>query len=90
MRTGLIQSHLPTLNEEAQLVQVDELVDRKLHHPEKSSLPNVEMDFHRREFDRLLLCLEEAAVQSSLPETATVADAMDRLLIDLRLSCLPD
>jgi len=85
MRTGEIEAHLPTLNQEARLSQVDELIDRKLHHPENSALLEPEMIFHRREFDRLLQNLEVEAGISCLPESPSAADGLDELLVDLRL-----
>jgi hypothetical protein len=85
MRSGEVEANLSVLNREFQLPYVDELVERKLRHAEKSQLPNAVIDFHRGEFDRLLLVLEEAAERSSLPDAAVAGDGLNQLLVDLRL-----
>ncbi len=85
MRTGKIECNLLTLNEEFQLPQISELVQRKTGGPEKAALDPAELTFHRGEFDRLLTCLDASARDTGLREKPTSADALDDLLLRLRL-----
>ncbi len=85
MRSSLVETNLVRLNEEARLAQVVDLIARKLAGPESSVLNDGEIEFHRREYDRLQGVLEEAHSVSSLPETPTAKSALNDLLIRLRL-----
>jgi hypothetical protein len=84
MRTGEVQANLVTLNEEYRLPYVPELVARKLAGPEQSQLADADVDFHRREYDRLLGELNLAFERSSLPEKPSARPALNDLLICLR------
>lgn len=86
MRTGEVEANLTILNRDFRLPHIDELVDRKLSHAEKSPLPNAEIEFHRREFERLLLALDRAAESSGLPDSATAQAGLNDLLVALRFS----
>jgi len=86
MRTGEVEANLRTLNEEANLAYIDELIDRKLSGPEKGKLPEADMQFHAREYQRLVGELEAASGKSSLPEAGSGKLALNDLLIRLRLT----
>jgi hypothetical protein len=85
MRTGEVQANLLRLNETAKLPYITELVDRKVNGPEKGQLEQVDIEFHQREYERLRAELEQAFEDSHLPEVPSCADAMNDLLIRLRL-----
>jgi len=85
MRRGEIEANLVNLNEEFKLSYIAELIERKLAGPEKTTLSDVDADFHRGEFERLRGMLEDAYQASSLPETPAGKPALNDLLIRLRL-----
>jgi uncharacterized protein len=84
MRTGEVEANLVKLNEQYPLPYVPDLVSRKLAGPEQSTLTNVDFDFHRSEYDRLLVILNEAAEKTSLPEAPSAKAALNDLLVRLR------
>jgi predicted nucleotidyltransferase len=86
MATGEVEANLLTLNESARLPYIDELVARKLAGAEKCKLDAADIDFHEREFNRLVATLEDAGASSKLPEHATAKPALNDLLIRLRLN----
>jgi hypothetical protein len=88
MRTGKVEANLLTLNEEARLPYIPELVERKVHGSEKGTLDSAEREFHQAEYSRLLAALEKAAADSALPNEATARDALNDLLIRVRLGPL--
>lgn len=85
MRSGEVQANLLHLNEQAKLPYIDDLVARKLSGPEKGRLSDADLQFHRKEFERLRSVLEAAYAESNLPERATVEPELNRLLVRLRL-----
>jgi len=85
MRSGEVEANLVTLNAEFKLPYISQLIERKLAGPEKSTLSDVDVEFHRREFERLRGMLEDAYQASSLPETHAGKAAINDLLIRLRL-----
>lgn len=85
MRSGEVEANLVKLNEDFELSYIYELIVRKLAWPEKSALSDVDVEFHRREFERLRGLLEDAYRSSSLPETPAGKAALNDLLIRLRL-----
>jgi predicted nucleotidyltransferase len=85
MRTGRIEANLITLNEDFRLPYIGELVDRKIHGPEKSKLETPEVEFHQAEYERLVTQLEIEAAESTLREEAVCRDALNDLLVRVRL-----
>jgi predicted nucleotidyltransferase len=85
MRSGEVEANLVNLNEDFELSYIYELIVRKLAGPEKSALSDVDVEFHRREFERLRGLLEDAYRSSSLPETPAGKAALNDLLLRLRL-----
>jgi predicted nucleotidyltransferase len=85
IRTGRIEANLGVLNEEARLPRVAELIARKQATEEQATLDGDEFDFHASEYRRLVALLEEASKQSSLPDEPRAHDALDDLLVRLRL-----
>ena len=86
MRSGEIEANLVLLNETAKLPYLSDLIAQKTGGAEKAVLSPVDLDFHRREYERLLAGLEEAAGQTHLPATGSGEAALNDLLIRIRLS----
>jgi predicted nucleotidyltransferase len=85
MRTGRVEANLVTLNQEAQLPYLPELIGRKLAGAEKERLSDAHLDFHRREYERLRRRLEDAYQTSALPDSPRGMEALHDLLVRLRL-----
>lgn len=85
MRTGDVEANLVRLNDEAQLPQIPELIERKIDGPEKGCLAQADLRFHHKEYERLTAELYDAHERSSLPEVAAGADALNDLLVRIRL-----
>ncbi len=85
MQTREIEGNLIRLNQRFNLDYLPELIERKLAGPEKSILVDAEMEFHRHEFERLRLLLEQSAKDSQLPEAPTSRAELNELLIRIRL-----
>jgi predicted nucleotidyltransferase len=85
MRTGQVEANLRTLNEAARLTYVNELIERKLSGPENGNLPEADVGFHEKEYERLAGGLEVASEKSKLPEIPSGKAALNDLLLRLRL-----
>lgn len=85
MRSGTVEANLRHLNETFRLPQIPELIDRKLNGTEKGTLDRADLAFHQREYERLTAELEQASQTSSLPELPRGADALNDLLVRIRL-----
>src|SRR5476651_2209001 len=88
MRAGQVEANLVRLNEEAKLPSIVDLIARKIAGPEKGQLDRADLAFHAREYERLRAELEQAGEQSHLPEKATGKEALNDLLVRLRLKAL--
>lgn len=88
MRTGRVESNLRRLNEEFRLPRIDDLIARKLAGAEKMVVGRDELESHKPELDRLCALLEEARASSPLPEEPGGREALNDLLIRLRLATL--
>jgi uncharacterized protein len=86
MQTGEIEANLVRLNETARLPHVSDLIALKTGGPEKGALEAADLEFHRREFERLRAELEQAFAQSRLPEAPRGAAALNDLLVRIRLT----
>jgi uncharacterized protein len=85
MRTGMVEANLVTLNSEYRLPYIKELICRKVSGTEKGTLQTPEMDFHLREYQRLVSDLEAEAAGSKLPEAHSSSAALNDLLVRVRL-----
>ncbi len=85
MKTGIIEANLLTLNADAKLPCIPDLVARKLAGPEQSTLPDTDIAFHEAEVTRLRAQLESTAAASALPESPTTRPALNDLLTRIRL-----
>src|SRR5579884_1043154 len=86
MQTGVIEANLVRLNETAKLPYLDDLIQRKLTGAEKEQLSDVDVNFHRSEYERLRERLQKAQEASELPGAPHGGAALDDLLIRMRLS----
>jgi uncharacterized protein len=86
MRTGEVEANLRRLNETAKLPYIPGLIARKLAGPEHGTLDNVDVAFHRTEYERLYSLLEESRATSPLPREARSTAALHDLLVRLRLA----
>lgn len=86
MRSGEVEANLLRLNEEARLPQLPELIERKVHGTERGEVPDADIEFHRREYERLVGLLERASSESFLPEYPAARAALHDLLLRLRLA----
>lgn len=84
MRSGEVEANLLALNATARLRYIDDLVAQKLSRPEKSRLGAADVEFHEREFSRLVSELESAGEVTTLPERPSAKDALNGLLLRLR------
>lgn len=84
MRTGAVEANLVELNREYRLPHVDSLIERKIAGAEKGILGGDDLEFHRREFDRLTARLEYERDNSRLPAEASARDELNDFLIRLR------
>ena len=85
MRTGVVEADLSTLNDNAKLPYLDELMARKVAGPEQDHLPPTDVPLHAAEYERLIGVLREAADASHLPEQPSAKPALNDLLLRLRL-----
>lgn len=86
MHTGKLEANLVTLNEEARLPYLPELIARKVAGPEQSSFDDEDVSLHEREFTRLRAELEAARDASALPDLPgeSARAALNDLLLRIR------
>jgi predicted nucleotidyltransferase len=85
MRIGEVQANLLLLNDLFRLPYIPELVARKLAGLERSRLSEVDAAYHKGEFERLGRVLEETSAASRLPDTPAGQEALDELLVRIRM-----
>jgi uncharacterized protein len=85
MQTGEIEANLVALNEKFRLPYVTDLIEQKVVGPEKSAVGDDRLSFYQSEFERLRAELEAASRASVLPELPAGRDALNELLVSLRL-----
>ncbi len=86
MRTGAVVTDLTTLNETETRPGIDELIDLSLAGPTMCWLEPSDLEFHGQEYKRLVAELESAAAKSALPELPSGKDALDYLMVRLRIA----
>lgn len=84
MKSGQVEANLVKLNEIYKLPYVPDLVARKLAGPERSSLSDADIEFHRAEYERLRTELQMAHDATHLPESASAKPELHDLLLRLR------
>lgn len=91
MRTGIVEANLVTLNQEFRLPWIPDLIARKLAGPEKSALPDADLEFHAAQYERLRRLLQEAHDASQLREIPSerTRAALNDLLVRVRMGSMP-
>jgi uncharacterized protein len=84
MRTGEIDANLVNLNKEFTLPYIDDLISQKTSQKEQSTISASDIEFHRKEFERLTTLLEEEMKKSALPETPNGRRELNDLLVRIR------
>lgn len=85
MRTGEVEANIVKLNETFKLPYLDDLVTEKVQGTEKGLIEDADLAFHQNEYERLVSELEMAHDSSVLPEMPRAHDALNALLIRLRM-----
>src|SRR5215203_215613 len=85
MQTGNIEANLVNLNETFKLPYIPELIDKKINGTEKGNLPDADLIFYEKEYERLNTHLEESMNTSNLPERSNAKEQLNDLLIRTRL-----
>ena len=88
MRTGFVEANLVKLNEEFMIPTVDNLIAQKIGGQEESLLSDADVRFYEKEYVALRGSLCEAQKMSPLPEEPAGRNALNNLLIRLRLGSL--
>lgn len=86
MRSGRIVAHLPTLLDDRDWPDVDDLVLRKRTEAEQTTLGASELPAHERRLDALAEELDQTRMSSPLPETVDLMRELDDLVYRLRLA----
>jgi predicted nucleotidyltransferase len=90
MRTGQVEANLLTLNENAGLNFIPDLVARKTAGPEQSKLDDADLAFYEAQYEKLRAELQSAFESSSLPELPNeeTRRALNDLLVRVRMKGL--
>ena len=88
MQSGEIEANLIDLNDLYHLPYLPDLIARKLASAEKSILDEADIGFHQQEFERLTNFLEQAMIESRLPETPSARAELNDLLIRVRMKAV--
>jgi uncharacterized protein len=83
LETGVVESHLPTLNERFRVPFIPDLIARKAA-AETGSLPGLDVAFHRTELDGWQQRLDGAFADCRLP-TEPPMEELHQFLVELRL-----
>jgi uncharacterized protein len=84
MQTGRIEANLVNLNQEFKLPLIADLIKQKTEGEEQSTLKEIDLDFHQREYQRLQNALAIATQASHLPEESSAKEALNQFLVHLR------
>ena len=90
MRTGEVEANLVHLNREFRLPYVEELIQRKVSQKEQSVIQGSDIEFHRKEYERLTAALEEEMGKSRLREAPESGQELNSLLVRIRRKSFED
>ena len=85
MKTGEVEANLLKLNAEFELSYISDLIAYKLTSAEKSPIEEGDLAFYRGEYERLYGELEQVSQSSKLPAAPSTKEALNDLLIRLRM-----
>lgn len=86
METGKVEANLGNLNREFNLPYIPDLIALKAAGTEKEKIKEINLEFHHQEYARLRERLVLAADNSHLPDAPNAKDALNDLLIRVRLN----
>lgn len=86
MQTGTLECNLQTLNGIHRYREVTDLLEQKRQGVEKQAVDQCDLSFHEKEIERLTEQLRAESKHSSLPEVPSASNAMNDLLIRIRMS----
>jgi len=86
MQTGKIEANLKNLNREFDLSYIPDLIGLKVTGTEKEKIQQIDLEFHQQEYDRLRDKLALSSQNSHLPDATTAKDALNDLLVRIRLN----
>lgn len=85
MQTGIMECNLQTLNQHHQCSEVKALLELKRQGEEKQVVDPCDLTFHEKQVERLTEKLQAESARSSLPEFQTASNAINDLLIRIRM-----
>ena len=85
MKTGQVQANLSELARLYPLPFIDEMISLKREGNEKGYFTELNLSLHEMEYLKLRKQLESSMAQSTLPEKPTAHDALDDLLVRIRM-----
>ena len=88
MKTGRVESNISILNQETHRGYIDDMIQLKTSGKEKADLLNADLNFFEREYQRLRNVLQESAERSSLPDSPPGLEALNDLLLRIRMKGL--
>jgi predicted nucleotidyltransferase len=88
MQTGTVEANLNVLNDKFHLPFITDMVEQKVRGSENESVSDANLEFYRSQYERLAILLQEEGERSPLPEKETAKEALDDLLVRVRLSTL--
>ncbi len=88
MKSSTIEANLVTLNNEAKLDYIDELIATKINSKERATIPEAKLEFYKTEYVRLRAELEDAAQDTNLPDAPSARADLNDLLKRIRLKPL--
>jgi hypothetical protein len=86
MHTGEVEANLNHLNQIYKQPYLQDLMDLKVNGHEKAVLADPDLPFYEAEVNRLTAQLERAMAESTLPDAPTSFEALDDLLVSLRIN----
>ena len=86
MQTGIIEANLNNLNREFNLSYIPDLISLKVSGTEKEKIAGIDLEFHQQEYERLEEKLALSAQNSHLTDLPTAKDALNDLLVKIRLN----
>jgi uncharacterized protein len=88
METGEVEANLRTLNSKFRLPFITELIERKTGGAEQQTLDSAELGFFAKQFEEWDRRLMEAGEKTALPAETSARQALNDLLVRLRLADL--
>lgn len=85
MESGEVEANLMRLTQKYRLPYLDDMIAMKLQGSEETLLDDLDMDFYRQEYRRLVRQLDDARMASELPDEPRAKPELHDLLVRLRM-----